>query len=96
MGTIMDQRYEIYREYFGKFDEVVVIAITDCLMDAVFICESLNRVFEDRPYNFNFIKIVEGIDQSLDYVPGEGFLESGKVMDCCCLEDYHNQTLKKV
>lgn len=84
----MRQRYLIHREYFGKFDDDVVIAVAESLTEAAFICESLNKAFEDRPYNFDFRKVAEDIDEALDYVPGESLFEPGRVLDCFCYAEY--------
>ena len=89
------QRYLIHREYFGKFDDDVVIAATESLTEAVFICEELNKVFGERPYNFDFRKVENTVDPALDYVPGEGFLEQGRVIDCFCLQDYRNKMAER-
>ena len=84
----MRQRYLIHREYFGKFDDDVVIAVAESLTGAAFIVESLNQAFEDRPYNFDFRKVAEDIDEALDFVPGESLFEPGRVLDCFSYAEY--------
>ena len=87
----MRQRYPIHREYFGKFDDDAVIAVTESLTEAAFICESLNEVFKDRPYIFDFTKVANDVDPALDYVPGESLFDAGQVFDCFCLAEYHEK-----
>ena len=89
------QRYSIYRFCFGRFDDTVCIANTDTLFEAVFVCENLNRLFQERPFYFDFRKLVQGVDQVLDYVPGEGFWGLGEAIDCLCLLDYHNKMVER-
>ena len=87
----MRQRYLIHREYFGKFDDDVVIAVTESLSEAAFICENLNKAFEDRPYSFDFRKVANDVDPALDYVPGDSFADAGQVLDCFSLAEYHEK-----
>ena len=92
----MRQRYLIHRDYFGKFDDDVVIAVTESLTEAAFIVESLNKAFKDRPYNFDFRKVAEDIDEALDYVPGESLFESGKVLNCFSYAEYEAKKGEKL
>lgn len=87
----MRQRYLIHREYFGKFEDDVVIAVTESLTEAAFIVENLNKAFKDRPYIFDFRKVAEDVDPALDYVPGESFAAPGEVLNCFCIADYHEK-----
>ena len=62
----MKARYSITSDYFGLYDETRIIATTDNIRDANFICEALNKALEDRPFIFKYEKICEDYDEILD------------------------------
>ncbi len=85
----MKGRYKIICDYFGLFDDRRTICVTDNLSEAVFICEAMNKAYEDRPFDFDFQKIATDVSETLDFVAGESFLSMGFVCDCKNLEEYH-------
>ena len=85
----MRQRYKIYLTYDGLIDLKNVLCITDSLYHAVHIVEQLNKAIEDNPcYNYDFIKIVQDVDEGLDFCPGAGIFDEGFVIDCIHYEDF--------
>lgn len=84
----MTGRYKIIRDYFGLFDDRSTICVTDKLSEAVFICEAMNKAFDDRPFDFDFEKVAPEVDDALDFVGGESFLDMGFVCDCKNLKEY--------
>lgn len=84
----MKGRYKIICDYFGLFDDSRTICVTDNLSEAVFIVEAMNKAYEDRPFDFDFKKVARNVDEALDFVGGESFLDMGFVCDCKNLEEY--------
>jgi len=62
----MNGRYEIVSCYFGLFEEKRVIAVTDNLPDAKFICTAMNKALDDRPFIFQIRKVAKEYDDILD------------------------------
>ncbi len=88
----MKGRYKITREYFGLFDEITTIAVTDALSDAVYLCETLNKAEEERcTVEYDFKKTVREVDEGLDFVAGDSFLDLGFVCDCKNLDEYRKK-----
>lgn len=90
----MQARYEIVCVYYGLFDETRSICVTEELTDAAFIVASLNRVLGERPYTFDFRKLVKGCDAVLDLVAGDNICSPGFVCDAQCMEDFLKQKRK--
>ena len=85
----MRKRYKIYETYNGLFDTKNVLCLTDSLFHAVHIVEQLNKATEDNPcYDYDFVKLVASVDETLDYYPGESFLDEGFVLNCSNYEDF--------
>ena len=92
----MKGRYQIKQDYFGLFDDVDVICVTDSLHYAVQLCEQLNKSVEERAtYQYYFEKTVKDVDDVLDYYPGESFADEGYIYDVKNLEEFNNLRLKK-
>lgn len=88
----MKGRYKIIQEYFGLFDEKRAIAVTDALSEAVYLCETLNKAEEDRcTVEYDFKKTVKEVDEGLDFVAGDSFLDLGFVCDCKNLDEYRKK-----
>ena len=62
----MQGRYEIISNYFGLFTERRVIAVAEYISDAKFICESLNKALDDRPFIFEYRKTTDEYDPLYD------------------------------
>lgn len=79
----MKQRYDIIEIYNGLFDSRKILATTDDLFNAVRIIEHLKQAEKENPcYSFDFKKIDDTLDKSLDWYPGKTFDSFGKVIDC--------------
>ena len=87
----MKARYQIIQSYFGLFDEDTVLCVTDSLFHAVFLCECLEKAFDDRPYSCDFKKLAKDVDEALDFYPGESLLDVGAVYDSKNLEEFKAQ-----
>ena len=59
----MQGRYEIHSTYFGLFDVEHIIAVTDNIVDAIFIRDAMSEALSERPFAFKIRKIAE------DYIP---------------------------
>ena len=59
----MQGRYEIHSTYFGLFDDERIIAVTDNIVDAKFICDAMNKALSERPFLFTIRKTTD------DYIP---------------------------
>ena len=62
----MQGRYEIISNYFGYFNERRVIATTEFISDAKFICEAMSKALENRPFVFEYRKTTEDYDPVYD------------------------------
>ena len=91
----MKERYKIIQDYFGLFDQKTTLCVTDSLFDVVQLCEQLNESTKDRPYDYDFEKVVDDVDDALDFYPGESFADAGYVYDVKNLEDFIKLYLKK-
>lgn len=91
----MQGRYKIIRDYFGLFDDKSTICVTDSLQEAVNLCEALNRVYEDRPFDFDFEKVAKDVDEGLDFIAGESFFDVGYVIDCKNIKEYSRELAKR-
>ena len=91
----MNGRYKIIQDYFGLFDQKTTLCVTDSLFNAVQLCEQLNESTKDRPYDYDFEKVVDEVDDALDFYPGESFADAGYVYDVKNLEDFTKLLLKK-
>lgn len=87
----MQGRYEIIGKYYGLFDDKKVLCVTDSLTDAINICDAFSKVYEDRPFDFDFKKTTNKIDEILDYYPGESLFDKGEIINCKNMEE-----LKKI
>ena len=59
----MQGRYEIRSTYFGLFDDERVIAVTDNIVDAKFVCDAMNKALSERPFVLEIRKVAD------DYIP---------------------------
>ena len=84
----MKERYKIIQDYFGLFNQKTTLCVTDSLFNAVQLCEQLNESTKDRPYDYDFEKVVDEVDDALDFYPGESFADAGYVYDVKNLEDF--------
>ena len=84
----MKGRYRIIRHYFGLFDDKRVLCVTDDLMDAVLLCENLEKAYEGNLYSFDFQKDASDVDEGLDFYPGESLFSFGGVVDCKNLKEF--------
>lgn len=90
----MTGRYKIIRDYFGLFDDKSTVCVTDSLQETVNLCEALNRVYEDRPFDFDFEKVATDVDEVLDFIAGESLFDAGYVLDCKNIKEYSRELAK--
>ena len=65
-------RYKIIQDYFGKFYDSNVVASCYTRDDAEFLVKSLNKVFENRPFDFRY-ELVDIYNEELDKITSDLF-----------------------
>ncbi len=88
----MKQRYDIIEIYNGLFDSTRMLATTESLICAVHLLEHLKFAEKNNPcYSFDFLKIDDTTDETLDWFPGQTFDSFGKVINCKNYEEFLEQ-----